>query len=134
MKKNLLKIKKQIVAESIIVWDKTKWLGKYFQREAHETEVASKILMRIVKGKKVTPEEINFLKDQSVDVGKALALIGIQVFPGSTLAIFAMEKVGRKYGFTIFPKAQKEPGQEKNDIAEQCIPSGMKICKTIEIK
>jgi hypothetical protein len=134
MKKFIRKTKNQIATKSSIIWDKTKWLGKYLKREAHETEVASKILMKIVRGKKVTPDEIDFLKDQSVDVGKALALIGIQVVPGSTLAIIAMEKIGRKYGFTIFPKAQIEPGQGKNDTPEHCIPSDMKICKTILIK
>jgi len=121
MKEHILKFKNQIVAKSIIVYGKTKDLGKAFQREAHETEVASKILMKMVKGKDVTNEEIKFLKDQSVDLGKALAIIGLQAVPGSSLAIVAIEAVVQKHGFTLFPKAQIEPSQEKSDVLEQKI-------------
>lgn len=50
-----------------------------------------------------------FLKGQSIDLAKALALIGLQAVPGSSLAIIALEKIGKKYGFTLFPQAQKDP-------------------------
>jgi hypothetical protein len=117
VKKNILKIKNTIVAKSIMIWDKTKLVGKAFKREAHETEVASRILLKIVERKKVTSNEIKFLKAQSIDLGKALALIGLQAVPGSTIAIIAIEKFGQKHGFTLFPKAQVEPDQEKNDVS-----------------
>lgn len=123
MKEYIKNIKYQIVTKSIFVYNKTKVLGKAFQREARETEVASKILMKIIKGKEVTPNEIKFLKDQSVDLGKALALIGLQAVPGSNLAIIAIEKVGQKHGFTLFPKAQIEPNEQKQNNPEQMNPS-----------
>lgn len=119
MNKNILNFKNSVVTKSKLIWDKTKLVGKAFKREAHETEVASKIFLKIVERKKVTPKEIQFLKDQSVDIGKALALIGLQAVPGSTLAIIAIEKFGHKHGFTLFPKAQVEPDQEKNKASDK---------------
>ena len=123
MNELILKIKIKLIEKSIIILDKTKGVGKVFKREAHETRVASKILMKIIKGKDVTPEEIKYLKDQSADLGKALTVIGLQAVPGSSLAIVAIEAVGRKHGFTLFPKEQVEPGQEKTDASEQISPS-----------
>ena len=117
MNEFIFKIKSTFVSKTVIVWDKTKLVGKAFQREAHETELASRILMKIIKGKEVTHEEIQFLKDQSVDLGKALTIIGLQAVPGSNIAIIAIEKFGQKHGFTLFPKAQIEPNQETKDIS-----------------
>jgi hypothetical protein len=115
MKEYLPALKKRIFAGAKIVYEKIKGLGKAFKREAHETEIASKILMKMVHRKKVTPEEVKFLKDQSIDIGKALALIGLQAVPGSSVAIIAIEKVARKYGHTLFPEAQIEPSSGVNN-------------------
>ena len=59
--------------------------------------------------KKPTPNEIKFLKSQSVDIAKALALIGLQTVPGSSAGIVVLEKIAKKYGFTLLPRAQEEP-------------------------
>jgi len=76
-----------------------------FKRESKETVVAAKILIRLIRDeKKVSDEEVKFLKEQSVDIGKAIALIGLQFVPGSSIGIIALEKIGKKRGFTIFPK------------------------------
>ena len=69
----------------------------------------------MAKGKEVTPEQVQFLKDQSVDVGKALALIGLQAIPGSSVAIIAIEKAGQKHGFTLFPKDQVDPEEKPKE-------------------
>lgn len=81
----------------------------FFKREGKETYIAAKIFIKISKGKEVTPEQISFLKSQSIDIGKVLALIGLQAVPGSSVALIALEKFGKKHGFTIFPKDQIEP-------------------------
>lgn len=81
----------------------------FFKREASETYIAAKILRNIAEGKETTPEQIKFLKEQSIDFGKALALIGLQAIPGSSIAVIALEKVGQKHGFTLFPKDQVDP-------------------------
>jgi len=76
-----------------------------FKRESKETIVAAKILTRLIRDEKqVTDEEVKFLKEQSIDVGKALALIGLQLVPGSSIGIIALEKIGKKRGFTMFPR------------------------------
>lgn len=90
-------------------WDKTKQIGRAFKRETSETYIASKILLHLVEGKEATPEQIKFLKEQSIDFGKALTLIGLQAVPGSSVAIVALEKIGQKHGFTLFPKDQVDP-------------------------
>lgn len=76
--------------------------------EAKETHEAALILWKMAKGKKVSDKEIKFLKAQSVDVGKALAIIGLQAVPFSSAAIIAIEVVAKKYGFSIFPTSQKK--------------------------
>ena len=81
-----------------------------FKRESKETVVAAKILAKLLKDEdSVTQEEIKFLKSQSVDIGKAVGLLGLQLVPGSSLGIIAIEKIGKKKGFTVFPKENKMP-------------------------
>ena len=113
MKEFILKIRNITIKQTTVIWSKTVMVGKAFKREAHETEVAARILLKIAKGKNVSHEEIKFLKEQSIDLGKALAIIGLQAVPGSSVAIIAIEKFGQKHGFTLFPKAQIEPDQDK---------------------
>lgn len=103
------KLKKKILSGIKKMWHKTKKVGRAIKRETNETYLASKILLKIAKGEEVTQEQIKFLKEQSIDFGKALALIGLQAVPGSSLAIIAIEKAGKKYGFSVFPKDQKDP-------------------------
>ncbi len=81
-----------------------------FKRESKETIVAAKILSRLLRDENsVSKDEIAFLKSQSVDLGKAAGLIGIQFIPGSSIGIIALEKIGKKKGFTLFPKETKLP-------------------------
>ena len=82
-------------------------------REIKETAKAAQILAKLVRRKHPTPEEIKFLKSQSVDIAKAVALIGLQAVPGSSLGIIALEKIGQKHGFTLFPKAQEDQDKER---------------------
>ena len=108
MKAYFIRARVFVFAQSLSLWTKTKTIGKAFQREARETRQASKILLKMVHGKDVSKEEIKFLKDQSVDIGKALALIGLQAVPGSSVAIIAIEKVAQRHGFTLFPQSQSD--------------------------
>ncbi len=91
------------------VIEEVKALEKGTIRETHETYLASEILLKLSSGDKVTEAQIRFLKEQSIDVAKALAPIGLQAVPGSSLAIIALEKIAEKHGFTLFPKAQNDP-------------------------
>lgn len=102
-------IKKKIKEHTDILIVKIKAVGVFFKREANETKIAAKILVKMSKGEEVTPEQIKFLKEQSIDFGKALAIVGLQAIPGSSVGIIALEKLGQKHGFTVFPTDQQEP-------------------------
>jgi len=112
MNKILLEVKDCIVEKSNYIGDGLKDIHKTVVRESNETWVAAGILLKIVKGQKVTEEEIIFLRDQTVDLGKAVTLIGLQAIPGSSFAIIIIEKALKKYGFTLFPTEQKLPPQD----------------------
>jgi hypothetical protein len=84
-------------------------------RELHETHEASLILLKMSKGKKASKEEIEFLKGQSIDIAKALAIIGLQAIPFSSAGIIAIEAIGRKHGFSLFPKKQKKDELKNSD-------------------
>jgi hypothetical protein len=78
--------------------------------QVKDTKVAAGILLDLGKGDKVSNEQILFLKDQSVNLGKVFALISVQAIPGSSAAIIILEKIALKHGFTLFPQALKIPG------------------------
>ncbi len=86
---------------------KTKELGVALKREARETKVAAKILLKLVTGKGVSFEEKRYLKGQTADVGKVLFILIMKVIPGAFLVLIALEKVVRKYGFSFLPKKQE---------------------------
>lgn len=96
------------------VFKKFKNLGQAFKREANETVLAAKILKNMLQKKEVSPEQIEFLKSQSADLGKALAIIGLQAIPGSSIAIIALEKIAQKHGFSLFPQDQTDPKTEES--------------------
>jgi len=93
-------------------WDGVVNTGKAFGREATETIAASKILLKMLSKSEVSEDEVSFLKDQSIDIVKALALIGLQAVPGSSVGIIALEKIAQRKGITLFPKAQTIPTNE----------------------
>jgi hypothetical protein len=98
---------------------KSKEIKQAFNREKKETRIAAKILLKLIKTKEATPEEIKFLKGQSADLGKAFTLLGLQAVPGATLIIAGLEKLLRKYDLTIFPQAQEIPDSfEEKEKAE----------------
>ena len=91
-------------------WTGVKNIGKAVTRETLETYAAAKILIKLTHdSENVTDEEIEFMKDQSVDLVKALTIIGLQAVPGSSAAIIALEVLAKKKGFTLFPKEQVIP-------------------------
>jgi hypothetical protein len=103
------KIEDEIKAEANKTLQSVKTIGEASEREAHETYLAAEILRSLLENKEVSKDQIKFLKEQSIDLAKALTLIGLQAVPGSSLAIIVLEKIAEKHGFTLFPQAQKEP-------------------------
>lgn len=102
-------------------WQKTKDTGKAIGREVKETKQAAKILYKLAKGGQPSNEEIQFLKSQSADLGKALVLIGLQAVPGSSLAVVGIEKLLKKHGMTLFPQAQQATAQVQAPAATPAI-------------
>jgi hypothetical protein len=107
------KIKDKIKNEASKAVENIKKLEDFTKREVKDTYLASEILLDLTKGNEVTEEQIKFLKEQSINLGKALAIIGLQAVPGSSVAIVILEKVAEKHGFTLFPKELKEPEMPK---------------------
>lgn len=56
-----------------------------------------------------------FLKGQSIDLAKAMAIVGVQAIPGSSVAVIALEKLAQKRGFTLFSKDQSKINNDKKD-------------------
>lgn len=91
-------------------WTGVKNFGKAVSRETLETYAAAKILLKLLHDSdNVTEEEVEFMKDQSVDLVKALTIIGLQAVPGSSAGIIALEALAKKKGFTLLPQKQKIP-------------------------
>lgn len=105
---NTKELKKKIVNLEKILANKARSIEHAVIREAKETHEAALILLHMSEGKKVSKDDIEFLKNQSIDVAKALAIIGLQAVPFSSVAIVAIEVVAKKHGFSIFPKLQSE--------------------------
>lgn len=90
--------------------ERLKTVEQLTNREVKDTYLASEILLRLMRGQEVSPDEIAFLKGQSVNVAKVLALLGLQAIPGSSLGIVLLEKVVQKHGFSLFPQVLSDPG------------------------
>lgn len=74
------------------------------RREGKETTEAAKILAKIINKKEVTEEEKKFLKDQSKDLARIVALMGLGAV--SMVLPIALEKVLNKWGISIMPKSR----------------------------
>lgn len=76
-------------------------IKKYTNREALETKVAAKIFMKIISKKKVSDEEIEFLKEHSKDLAKLMPVIIMFFTPVPYLEISLILK---KFGIDLLPK------------------------------
>ena len=76
--------------------------------ERHDNHVAAEILLKFLEKKPVSNQQIEFLKNQSIDFTKVLAILGLQVIPGSSIAIVFLQKVAEKHGFSLFPDPNRK--------------------------
>lgn len=79
------------------------------RREGKETTEAAKILAKIINKKEVTEEEKKFLKEQSKDLARIVALMGLGAV--SMALPIALEKVLNKWGISIMPKSRDKEGE-----------------------
>jgi hypothetical protein len=80
-------------------------VGKTAKRETSETLQATRIIANIIKNKNATPEEVQFLKKQSVDILKILGILGVSVV--SSAIPILLDKILRPKGINIFPEENK---------------------------
>jgi len=85
------------------------------RREGKETTEAAKILAKIINKKEVTEEEKKFLKEQSKDLARIVALMGLGAV--SMALPIALEKVLNKWGISIMPKSRNRE-DELEDLNE----------------
>lgn len=82
-----------------------KSVGKTAKRETTETIKAAKIIANIIRNKNATPEEVQFLKHQSVDILKILGILGISVVSSAIPVL--LDKILKPKGINIFPQEHK---------------------------
>lgn len=104
-------------------WTGIKNIGKTVKRETVESAAAAKILLKILANAEISEKEVKFLKDQSVDIVKALTLIGLQAVPGSSIGIIVLEKFAKSKGFTILPQAHEIPKTTSSEDSSKDSPS-----------
>ena len=76
------------------------------KREGRETVEAAKILGNLLSKKDVSKEDIQLLKDQSVDLAK---IVGLMAMGAVSMTIpIALEKILNRYGISIMPNSHKE--------------------------
>lgn len=86
---------------------KVQAIGK---REARQTAMALDIIgQKILKGRKISPDEAKFLKEQGKDIAKLLPLIAIQGIPIPVPITPFLIAYGRKVGIDLVPKDNQEP-------------------------
>ena len=77
---------------------------RIFKREKQETKEAIRILKKLLRKENPTPEEIKFLKSQSADLAKIVAVMSMGAV---SMAIpIALEKILNKWNISIMPKDQ----------------------------
>ena len=77
-------------------------VGKTAKRETAETIQAARIIANIIKNKNANPEEVQFLKTQSIDILKILGILGISVV--SSAIPILLDKILKPKGINIFPQ------------------------------
>lgn len=95
--------------------DTTKKVARIGKREARQTLMALDIIgKKILKGRKITPEEAKFLKDQGKDIARLIPLIAIQGIPAPVPITPFLIAYGRKVGLDLVPKDNVEPEDFKD--------------------
>tara|TARA_E500000305_G_C3805403_1_gene135992 strand:- start:68 stop:493 length:426 start_codon:yes stop_codon:yes gene_type:complete len=79
-----------------------------FKQEMSETKEGIKLLVKMVKGVKLTDEEINFIKEQAKDIALGSILLGIVALPGGGIAVAVLVKLAKKFGIDLMPSSFKD--------------------------
>jgi hypothetical protein len=126
---NLLReyIREQLIQEELILQEKvfkkvTSWIKEKGKKgaaaakdflvnlkiELSETKQGLVILSKLVKGEKLSSEDVDFIKQQTKDVISGSVLLGLFVLPGGGIATSALLKIANKLGVDLKPTAFKK--------------------------
>ena len=90
---------------------------KIAKREKSETVKAVKILGDLLSKKEVSEKDIEFLKAQSKDIAKIVAVMSMGAV---SMAIpIALEKILNKYGISIMPSSNEKEDEEDIEILDE---------------
>ena len=105
------------VLKDVVNWVKGKGVSgreklRYFmsalKQEMIETRDGVKILLKMISGQKLDPEETAFLKEQAKDIVSGTFLLGLFALPGGAIATSALVRVANKLGVNLMPSAFRE--------------------------
>jgi cob(I)alamin adenosyltransferase len=126
---NLLReyIREQLIQEELILQENvfkkvTSWIKEKGKKgaaaakdflvnlkiELSETKQGLVILSKLVKGEKLSSEDVDFIKQQTKDVISGSILLGLFVLPGGGIATSALLKIANKLGVDLKPTAFKK--------------------------
>lgn len=74
------------------------------KEEIDQTKLTCKLLWEYRK-RSLTPEEIELVKTQGIDIFKLVCLSTIFVIPGGTFIIFILVKKGKRFGIKVLPSS-----------------------------
>jgi tRNA nucleotidyltransferase/poly(A) polymerase len=89
------------------------------KNEGPETIHAAKLLLKLGLGRNLKNKEMEFLKAQSADVGKMLALFGLFMIPGGLLIVPIVVKGLKKLGINPYPSDQSHLREKKEMLRQQ---------------
>lgn len=95
------------------------------KQELSETKEGVFLLRKIMRGEKLTPQEVEFVKEQAKDITLGTALLGLFILPGGAFLTAALVKVAKKLGIEITPSAFREEVELREEIRELDIWGGM---------
>lgn len=74
------------------------------KKEYEETKELAKLIWEY-KDRDLTPQEIEIVKNQSLDIVKLLILSGVFIIPFGSAVIFIFVKIGKKFGIKVLPSS-----------------------------
>lgn len=104
-------------------------------REKEETINAIKIIKKLLFKQQVTPEEIRYLKSQSADIAKIVAIMGLGAV--SMALPIALEKILNQWNISIMPKSQRDEEEkviENTQLKKKMIKEGVLDYLTTTVK
>lgn len=88
------------------------------KEELAETAMGIGMLQRMASGKKLTPEESEFFKQQAKDVAGGSTLLSLFVVPGGGVLTAVVLKIAKKLGVELMPdnfRPEEEPELAERD-------------------